>query len=71
MEFKRHGHQHPPVRFRTRGLTSGLTPSLHFKHMKTHDPVDSKEGRAQLPEPLSHDFDDCGIGQKLSELEDR
>ena len=44
--FKRRVSKRMPGRFRTRVLTAGVDPSLHFEYQKTRVKQYFKEGRA-------------------------
>jgi len=61
--------KHPtPGRFRTRVLTTGVTPSLHvdYKHSKIKQY--HKQGRALRTETTINDTGDFGIGRRLCNL---
>jgi hypothetical protein len=64
----RKGRHRTPSRFRTRILTSGVTPSLHidYKHSKVKQY--HKEGRALRTETTINDSRDFGIGKRLCNL---
>jgi hypothetical protein len=64
----RKGKNPTPGRFRTRVLTSGVTPSLHidYKHSKVKQY--HKEGRALRTETTINDSRDFGIGKRLCNL---
>jgi hypothetical protein len=64
----RKGPRPTPGRFRTRILTSGVTPSLHidYKHSKVKQY--HKEGRAIRTETTINDSRDFGIGKRLCNL---
>lgn len=62
------GRRPTPSRFRTRVLTSGVTPSLHvdYKHSKIKQY--HKEGRALRTETTINDTGDFGIRRRLCNL---
>lgn len=60
-----------PGRFRTRVLTAGVDPSLHFEYKKTRIKQYFNEGGALRMETTVNDTYDFGIGRKLGNLEDR
>lgn len=61
--------KHPtPGRFRTRVLTSGVTPSLHVEYKSTRIKQYHKEGRALRTETTINDSYDFGIGRRLCNL---
>lgn len=64
----RTGPRATPGRFRTRVITSGVTPSLHvdYKHSKIKQY--HKEGRALRTETTINDSRDFGIGKRLCNL---
>jgi hypothetical protein len=64
----RTGRHRTPGVFRTRVLTSGVTPSLHvdYKHSKIKQY--HKEGRALRTETTINDSRDFGIGKRLCNL---
>jgi len=64
----RRGKHPTPGRFRTRVLTSGVTPSLHvdYKHSKIKQY--HKEGRALRTETTINDSHDFAIGKRLCNL---
>jgi hypothetical protein len=64
----RKGRRRTPGPFRTRILTSGVTPSLHidYKHSKVKQY--HKEGRALRTETTINDSRDFGIGKRLCNL---
>jgi len=64
----RKGRYATPGRFRTRVITSGVTPSLHvdYKHSKIKQY--HKEGRALRTETTINDSRDFGIGKRLCNL---
>ncbi len=66
----RRGPRATPGVFRTRVLTSGVTPSLHvdYKHSKIKQY--HKEGRALRTETTINDSRDFGIGKRLCHLPD-
>jgi len=57
-----------PGRFRTRALTSGVTPSLHVDYKYTAIKQYHKEGRALRTETTINDTRDFGIGKRLHNL---
>jgi hypothetical protein len=60
---------HPtPGRFRTRVLTSGVTPSLHIDYKHSKIKQYHKEGRAIRTETTINDSRDFGIGKRLCNL---
>lgn len=68
--FERRVTKRTPGRFRTRVLTAGVDPSLHFEYKKTRVKQYFKEGRALRTETTINDTYDFGVGRKLSNLED-
>ena len=68
--FERRVSKRTPGRFRTRVLTAGVDPSLHFEYKKTRVKQYFKEGRALRTETTINDTYDFGIGRKLGNLED-
>jgi len=70
--FDRHirarGPRATPGRFRTRVLTSGVTPSLHVDYKHTAIKQYHKEGRALRTETTINDTRDFGIGKRLHNL---
>jgi len=64
----RTGPRATPGRFRTRVLTTGVTPSLHvdYKHSKIKQY--HKEGRALRTETTINDTRDFGINKGLNNL---
>ncbi len=68
--FERRVTKRTPSRFRTRVLTSGVEPSLHFDYKKTRVKQYFKQGRALRTETTINDSYDFGVGRRLSNLED-
>ena len=68
--FARRVSKRTPSRFRTRVITSGVDPSLHFDYKKTRIKQYFKEGRALRTETTINDSYDFGVGRRLSNLED-
>ena len=68
--FGRRVTRRTPGRFRTRVLTTGVDPSLHFEYKKTGVKQYFKEGRALRTETTINDTYDFEIGRMLSNLED-
>ncbi len=61
--------KHPtPGRFRTRVITSGVTPSLHVNYKHTTIKQYHKEGRALRTETTINDTRDFDIGKRLTNL---
>jgi hypothetical protein len=67
-QIRTRGRHPTPSRFRTRVLTSGVTPSLHvdYKHSKIKQY--HKEGRALRTETTINDTGDFTIGRRLCNL---
>ena len=63
--FERRIGKRTPGRFRTRVITEGVTPSLHFDYKKTRIKQYHKEGRALRTETTINDPRDFGIGKRL------
>ena len=59
-----------PGRFRTRVLTAGVDPSLHFDYKHTRVKPYFKQGRALRTETTINDSYDFGVGRRLGNLED-
>lgn len=57
-----------PSRFRTRVLTTGVTPSLHVEYKSTRIKQYHKEGRALRTETTINDSRDFGIRKRLCNL---
>jgi len=57
-----------PGQFRTRVITSGVTPSLHVDYKHTTIKQYHKEGRALRTETTINDTRDFGIGKRLTNL---
>lgn len=66
--FARRVGKRTPGRFRTRVLTSGVTPSLHIDYKSTRIKQYHKEGRALRTETTINDPRDFGIGKRLQNL---
>jgi len=70
--FDRHlvrkGPRPTPGRFRTRVITTGVTPSLHVDYKHTTIKQYHKEGRALRTETTINDTRDFGIGKRLVNL---
>jgi hypothetical protein len=64
----RKGRHPTPGRFRTRVLTSGVTPSLHIDYKHSKIKQYHKEGRAIRTETTINDSRDFGIGKRLCNL---
>jgi hypothetical protein len=64
----RTGPRVTPGRFRTRVITSGVTPSLHVDYKHTSVKQYPKEGRALRTETAINDTRDFGIGKRLTNL---
>jgi hypothetical protein len=64
----RTGPRATPGRFRTRILTSGVTPSLHVDYKHTTIKQYHKEGRALRTETTINDTRDFKIGKRLTNL---
>jgi hypothetical protein len=64
----RTGPRATPGRFRTRVITSGVTPSLHADYKHTTIKQYHKEGRALRTETTINDTRDFGIGKRLTNL---
>jgi hypothetical protein len=63
--FNRRIAKRTPGRFRTRGLTEGVTPSLHIDYKHSRIKQYHKEGRALRTETTINDTRDFGIGKRL------
>jgi hypothetical protein len=66
--FNRRVNKRTPTRFRTRVLTEGVTPSLHFDYKRSRIKQYHKEGRALRTETTINDPRDFNIGKRLSNL---
>ena len=64
----RRGRHPTPVRFRTRIITEGVTPSLHIYYRSSKLKQYHKEGRALRTEMTVNDTRDFGIGKRLENL---
>ncbi|MCY4536106.1 MAG: hypothetical protein OXB91_12140, partial [Bryobacterales bacterium] len=67
--FERRVSKRTPSRFRTRVITDGVDPSLHFDYKKTRIKQYFKEGRALRTETTINDCYDFGVGRRLGNLE--
>ena len=63
-----HRHRGHPGRFRTRVITSGVTPSLHVDYKHATIKQYHKEGRALRTETTINDTRDFRIGKRLTNL---
>lgn len=68
--FERRVTKRTPSRFRTRVITDGVDPSLHFDYKKTRIKQYFKQGRALRTETTINDSYDFGVGRRLGNLED-
>jgi hypothetical protein len=66
--FARRVNRRTPGRFRTRVLTTGVTPSLHIDYKNTRLKQYHKEGRALRTETTINNTRDFGIGKRLKNL---
>jgi hypothetical protein len=66
--FERRVTKSTPGFFRTRVLTQGVTPSLHFEYKRTHIKQYHKEGQALRTETTIQNTRDFGIGKRLINL---
>jgi hypothetical protein len=66
--FARRVGKRTPGRFRTRVLTSGVTPSLHIDYKSSRIKQYHKEGRALRTETTINNPRDFGIGKRLQNL---
>ena len=66
--LKRSGYRPTPGRFRTRVITSGVTPSLHVDYEHATIKQYHKEGRALRTETTINDTRDFRIGKRLTNL---
>ncbi len=64
----RRGPRPTPGRFRTRVITTGVTPSLHVDYKHTNIKQYHKEGRALRTETTINDTRDFDIGKRLVNL---
>jgi hypothetical protein len=64
----RTGRRATPGRFRTRVITTGVTPSLHVDYKHATIKQYHKEGRALRTETTLNDTRDFGIGKRLTNL---
>jgi hypothetical protein len=67
-QIRRRGRHPTPSRFRTRVVTTGVTPSLHAEYRHTGIKQYHKEGRALRTETTINDTWDFGIGKGLGNL---
>jgi hypothetical protein len=67
-QIRRRGPHPTPSRFRTRVLTTGVTPSLHADYKHTGIKQYHKEGRALRTETTINNTRDFGIGKGLGNL---
>ena len=68
--FERRVSKRTPSRFRTRVITNGVDPSLHFDYKSTRIKQYFKQGRALRTETTINDSYDFGVGRRLDNLED-
>jgi hypothetical protein len=66
--FARRVSKRTPGRFRTRVITEGVMPSLHFDYKHARIKQYYKEGRALRTETTINDTRDFGIGKRLCNL---
>jgi hypothetical protein len=66
--FNRRVTRRTPSRFRTRVLTTGVTPTLHVDYKRSRIKQYHKEGRALRTETTINDTRDFGIGRRLPNL---
>jgi hypothetical protein len=66
--FQRRITRRTPGRFRTRVLTSGVTPSLHIDYKSTRMKQYHKEGRALRTETTINHARDFSVGKRLGNL---
>ena len=66
--FNRRVTKRTPGRFRTRVITEGVTPSLHFDYKHSRIKQYHKEGRALRTETTINNTRDFGIGKRLCNL---
>jgi hypothetical protein len=64
----RKGPRATPGRFRTRVITTGVTPSLHIDYKHTTVKQYHKEGRALRTETTINDTHDFGLSKRLTNL---
>jgi len=67
-ELRRRGPRATPGRFRTRVITSGVTPSVHIDYKNTRIKQYHKEGRALRTETTINNPGDFGIKKRLTHL---
>jgi hypothetical protein len=67
-ELRRSGRRPTPGRFRTRVITSGVTPSLHVDYKHATIKQYHKEGKALRTETTINDTRDFRIGKRLVNL---
>ena len=67
-QIRRRGRHPTPSRFRTRVVTTGVTPSLHAEYRHTGIKQYHKEGRALRTETTINHTWDFGIGKGLGNL---
>jgi len=67
-QIRRRGRHPTPSRFRSRVVTTGVTPSLHAEYRHTGIKQYHKEGRALRTETTINDTWDFGIGKGLGNL---
>ena len=68
--FNRRVNRRTPSRYRTRVITDGVIPSLHFDYKRSRIKQYYKEGRALRTETVINDTYDFGIGRRLRNLDD-
>ncbi len=66
--FGRRVTKRTPGRFRTRVITQGVVPSLHFYYKSAHIKQYHKEGQALRTETTINNARDFGIGKRLNNL---
>ena len=66
--FARRVTRRTPGRFRTRIITEGVIPSLHFYYKSTHIKQYHKEGRALRTETTINNTRDFAVGKRLKNL---
>jgi hypothetical protein len=66
--FGRRVTRRTPGRFRRRGLTEGVTPSLHVDYQRSRIKQYHKEGRALRTETTINDARDFRVGKRLHNL---
>ncbi len=67
-KLRRRGPRATPGRFRTRVITSGVTPSVHIDYKNTRIKQYHKEGRALRTETTINNPGDFGIKKRLTHL---